>query len=88
MPKVLLTHEQKIAERNQKVRNVIADNLSVVKNRTRMSFEEMGHKAGLGRVTISKILAGEDVTIPLSSVVMLLDLAGLTLKKRVEDNIN
>jgi len=85
MPKVLLTHEQKIAERNQKVRNVIADNLSVVKNRTRMSFEEMGHKAGLGRVTISKILAGEDVTIPLSSVVMLLDLAGLTLKKRVDD---
>lgn len=85
MPKVLLTHEQKLADRNRKIRSFIADNLSAVKNRTRMSFEEMGHKAGLGRVTISKILAGEDATIPLSSVIMLLDMAGLTIKKRVDD---
>lgn len=87
MPKVLLTHEQRIADRNKKIRNIIADNLSVTKNRTRMTTVEIGAKTGIGRGSVSKILAGESVLVTVDSLIMLLDMAGLTIKKKVDDGL-
>lgn len=87
MPKVLLTHEQKLEDRNIKLRNAVADNLAVTKRRTGMNMEEMGAKVGISRNAMSKLLSGEDVTLPLSSLIRMLDLAGLTLKRRTEESL-
>jgi hypothetical protein len=38
----------------------------------------------VGRNSISKLLAGEDIVIKLSNVVMILDLAGLEIRPRSE----
>lgn len=85
MPKVLLTHEQRLDDRNKRMRNAIADGLCITKRKTGMNLTEMGEKTGVSRNSMSKILSGEDVILPISSLMRILDLAGLTLKKKVED---
>lgn len=87
MPKVLLTHEQKLEDRNIKLRNAIADNLAITKRRTGMNMESMGAKIGISRSTMSRLMAGDDVTMSMSSLIRLLDLAGLTLKRRTEGEL-
>jgi transcriptional regulator with XRE-family HTH domain len=87
MPKVLLTHEQKLEDRNIKLRNAVADNLAVTKRRTGMNMEEMGAKVGISRNAMSKLLSGEDVTMSMSSLIRIIDLAGLTLKRRTEESL-
>ena len=87
MPKVLLTHEQKLEDRNKKLRVSIADGLCVTKRRTGMNMEEMGAKVGVSRNTMSKILSGDDVTLTMSSLIRVLDMAGLTLKWKVDDDL-
>ena len=87
MPKVLLTAEQKTADRNKKIRRAIADSLAVTKNRTRMSTQDLGEKIGISRNSVSKILAGESICLTMDNFIMLLDLAGLTIKRKVEDDL-
>lgn len=87
MPKVLLTEEQRLADRLKRSRNALADGLSATKNRSRMTTVEIGKKTGIGRNTVSKILAGESVLVSTDSLLLLLDMAGLTLKKKVDDGL-
>lgn len=81
MPKVLLTQEQRLEDRNRKMRLQIADGLCVTKHRGKLNMDELGGKVGVNRNTMSKILSGEDVTLKYSMFVRLLDLAGMTLKE-------
>lgn len=81
MPKVLLTYEQRMEDRNIRLRMKIADGLCATKNRGKMNMDELGAKAGVSRNTMSKILSGEDVTLTYSTFVRMLDLAGLVLKE-------
>ena len=85
MGRVCLTQEQRQEARNKKMRQAIADGLCVAKHRGRLNIEELGRNVGVGRNTMAKILSGEDVVIPLSSVLRILDVAGLSLKARVEN---
>lgn len=85
MPKVLLTHEQKLEDRNKRMRIAVADGLCITKRRTKMNLTEMGAKTGVSRNTMAKILSGDDVTLTMSSLMRVIDMAGLTLKKKVED---
>lgn len=85
MPKVLLTHEQRLEDRNKRMRIAIADGLCITKSRSKMNLTEMGAKTGVSRNTMAKLLSGEDVILPMSSLMRVLDMAGLMLKKKVED---
>lgn len=85
MPKVLLTQEQKLEDRNRKMRVAVADGLCVTKRRTGMNMEEMGAKVGVSRNTMSKILSGDDVILSMSCLIRVLDMAGLTLKRKADD---
>jgi transcriptional regulator with XRE-family HTH domain len=87
MAKVFLTNEQKLEARNAEMRHRIADGLCVTKNRTKMSMEEIAKKAGVGRMTVSHLLCGDDVEIKLSSLIRLLDLAGLVIRQRTEEKL-
>jgi hypothetical protein len=87
MPKVFLTNEQKLEARNAEMRHRIAYGLCVTKNRTKMSMEEIAEQAGVGRMTVSHLLCGDDVEIKLSSLIRLLDLAGLVIRPRTEEKL-
>lgn len=84
MPKVFLTQEQRLEERNRKMRMAIADGLCIAKQRGRLSMTDLGAQVGVSRNTMAKILAGEDAVLPVSSVLRLIDFAGLKLKEKVE----
>lgn len=85
MPRVCLTQEQRQEARNKKIRQAIADGLCVAKHRGSLNIEEMGRSLGVGRNTMAKILTGEDVVLPMSSMLRILDVAGISLKARVEN---
>ena len=87
MPKVLLTDDQRTADRLGRTRRAIADGLSAAKNRSRMTTVEVGAKTCIGKNTVSKILAGESVLLTTDSLLLLLDLAGLTIKRKVDDGL-
>lgn len=82
MPKVLITQEQRAEERSRKMREAIADGLCITRRRSGLSIEALGRTAGVGRNTMSKILAGEDVTLSVNTLLRLLDLAGMSLTGR------
>lgn len=87
MPKVLLTDDQRTADRLGRTRKAIADGLSAAKNRSRMTTVEVGAQTGIGKNTVSKILAGESVMLTTDSLLLLLDLAGLTIKRKADDGL-
>ena len=87
MPKVLLTEDQRTAARLERMRRTIADGLAAAKNKNRMSSVEIGSRTCVGKNTISKVLAGESVLLTTDSLLLLLDMAGLMLKKKVDDGL-
>lgn len=87
MPKVLLTDDQRTAARLERMRRTIADGLAATKNHHHMSSVELGSRTCVGKNTISKVLAGESVLLTTDSLLLLLDMAGLMLKKKVDDGL-
>ena len=87
MPKILLTNKQRQEERVRRFINLIRDGLCVTRCRNHISLAELANAAGVSRNTMAKILDGGDVTLPVSTFVRLLDLAGVSLKRRVDDEL-
>lgn len=86
MPKVLLTAEQRMEARHQKLRNMIADGLAKAKNREKMSNEIMAKKLGIGREAAGKLLGSEEVKVSSTAWFRIMDMAGVVMKERREED--
>ena len=74
MPRVYLTAEQREAARQAARAKDLADSLLVHKALKRTTFQAMAEETGISRQALSKISRGEDVCLPLSSTLRLMEL--------------
>lgn len=92
MPKTFLTEEQRREDRYRKLRLKIGDGLNNFKNRNRvtkrsgLTNEEIAKNLGMGNGTIGRIIAGEDVQIHMNKFFRVLDLAGMEIRARKEED--
>ena len=78
MPRVKpLTEAQRRRERYKIRSGKLADGLAVYKSRGRLSNEQLAAEVGIGKNTIPRLLAGEDVKLPIMAYWRLLEIAGL-----------
>ena len=84
MPRKFRTAEQRRVERNQMIRDEIANGLAVYKAKNKLNNTELGTRLGLGRTSTERLLHGESVIQTGDIVFQILDAAGLTIgyKKR------
>ncbi len=84
MPRVYLTAEQREAAAIERTKEMLSDGLAVRKRRNRQTYAEMGRDAGITGQTMSRLMAGQDPKMPVSQVLRLLRMAGLTVSRRNE----
>lgn len=83
MPRVKpLTERQRIAQRNQRYREAVRDGMAAVKNRESLSNKELAARFGTSHVTIAKILRAEEIMVSMDTLLVLLDAAGLCIKRK------
>ena len=94
MAKVLLTEAQRREARYEQLRVRIGEGLNNFKLRSRvtgkgaLTNKELGKNLGMGNGTIGKIIAGEDVRISVDKFFRVLELAGMEIRvKREEDRL-
>ena len=76
MPRVALTAEQREAYRRADRAKALADKVVVHKALKRTTYQEMGECVGLTRQTVRRIANGQDVCVPVSALLKLLELVG------------
>lgn len=77
MPRVALTEAQRRRDRYKRRSGALADGLAVYKSRARLNNEQLAAEIGIGKNTIPRLLAGEDVKLPIMAYWRLLEMAGL-----------
>ena len=82
MPRVYLTAEQREQAAIDKIRLALSDGIAVQKSRNRLTNKDVAHSLELGERTIANIINQEDVKLPISQVIRLLKLAGLSIVKK------
>ena len=87
MPKVLLTEEQRIEARYERIRECIGDRIDSSMHKRRLSQDGTAEALGTNRSTVKKILDGVDVHMSTTKFLQILDFAGLKLVDREEDQI-
>jgi len=92
MAKSLLTEEQRREERYKKLRRKIGDGLDSFKKHSRvtkrgsLTNKELAKNLEMGNGTVGKIIAGEDVQISVNKFFRVLDLAGMEIRPRREED--
>lgn len=88
MPKVMLTQEQKAQERYRKLRVCIGDRVASAKRREDLTLMELANGLSMGHTTVAKLMDGADVSLSTTKFLQILDLAGLMLVDRRQDEIH
>lgn len=92
MAKSLLTEEQRREERYKGLRRKIGDGLDSFKKHSRvtkrgsLTNKELAKNLEMGNGTVGKIIAGEDVQISVNKFFRVLDLAGMEIRPRREED--
>ena len=87
MSKVLLTEQQRRDDRYRNLRRCIGDRLARTMHRHNLKVMATSAELEMGHVTFAKIMDGEDVKLSTTKWLQILDLAGLKLVDRQEDEI-
>lgn len=87
MPKVFLTEDQRTAERYRKLRLCIGDRVARAKQREDWKLMDMAHGLNMAHTSVAKIMDGQDVNLSTTKFLQILDLAGLMLVDRRQDEI-
>lgn len=81
MPRVSLTEAQRRRSRYERRSGVLADGLAAYKSRARLNNEQLAAEIGVGKNTITRLLSGDDVKLPIMSYWRLLEIAGLNVSE-------
>lgn len=87
MPKVFLTEDQRRLERYRKLRLCIGDRVASAKRRKDLTLMELASGLNMGHTTVAKLMDGADVSLTTTKFLQILDLAGLMLVDRRQDQI-
>lgn len=79
MPKVFLTEQQREADRYKRLRAAIAEQIAVIRHREKLTAAQMSKRIGINHVTYAKLMAGEDVKLPTTTWLRLMDIARISL---------
>lgn len=82
MGRVLLTDEQKAKARFDAKSQLLADGLAAFKNRNHLTNRQISDGFGMCHTTITKLLEGDDVKLPIKTVWRVLEIAGLEVHPR------
>lgn len=88
MPKVLLTQEQRMTERYRRLRVCIGDRVASAKRREDLTLMDLANGLSMGHTTVAKLMDGADVSLSTTKFLQVLDLAGLMLVDRRQDEIH
>lgn len=81
MPKVLLTEAQRRQARYERRSSILADGLAAYKVRERLTNERLAVDLGIGKNTVTRLLNGEAVSLPIMTYWRLLEIAGIEVKR-------
>lgn len=87
MPRIFLTESQRLEQRYVDLRKCIADRAAQVRNREKLSQEQLARRVGMSRSTMSRLLSGEVVLLDTTTWLRLIDVLGLKLVDRSQDAI-
>lgn len=90
MPKVYLTDEQRLEARYEQIRKRIGDRVALSMHRHHYTQSSVYKHLDMGHSTLTKLLEGEDVTMPITKFLKILDLADIALvdKKKDEQEVS
>ena len=79
MPKAFLTEQQREADRYKRLRAAIAERLAVIRHREKLTAAQMAKRIGINHGTYAKLMASEDVKLPTTTWLRLMDIAKISL---------
>ena len=85
MPKVYLTEQQRLDARYEQIKKRIGDRLVLAMHRNRLTQTNVCNQLSMGHNTLSKLLDGEDVTMTTTRFLQILDMAGVALTDKKND---
>jgi transcriptional regulator with XRE-family HTH domain len=65
----------------------VSDGLALVKNRERITMDQMGERLGMTRQKVAKLLRRESVSVDFETALNIIDLAGYRLKPKEKEEL-